>query len=432
MAARIESIGRGAEVRNAGFGLVGAAAIALLAPPPAQAGDLPASPRYVKACKLDSPGFYQVPGTDTCLRIGGYQWAEGYYNSYTDYPQQNDTSYAIATLGLQMDARSQTEYGTLRSFIDLRFQWRGSDPWSDAPEHTVVQPWNFYIQFNGFTFGYDQSFFDFYDNQDVLGTDPATISDNVQTLLAAYTWSLANGYSATLSLEDASEREAGVAFADPTASDANDSPASLTRLPDIVANFGQSADWGQFQLSAALHEVSATRGNGSTLSVSDWGYALQAGVMFNLPAIASGDTLYIEGAYVDGAVSYLGLVNASGDFAPPDAYLSADGSLSRVSGWNIVGQYLHNWNARWNSAVFGGYARFDINDPVAQAAYGASGGTNYNVGANVTWTPVAPLAFTVQYDFNVYAARDWRPTGLGLPIASQAAHQLLLMVARTF
>jgi hypothetical protein len=417
-------------VRNAGFGLVGAILIALVAP--ARAGDLPASARYVKACKLDSPGFYQVPGTDTCLRIGGYQWAEGYYNSYTDYPVENDTSYAIATLGLQVDARAQTEYGTLRSFIDLRFQWRGSDPWSDAPERTEVQPWNLYVQFNGFTFGYDQSFFDFYDNQDVLGTDPATISDNVQTFLAAYTWSLANGYSATLSLEDASERAAGVAFADPTAADANDSPASLARVPDIVANVGQSADWGQFQLSAALHQVAATLGNGSDASTSDWGYALQAGVMFNLPAIASGDTLYIEGAYVDGAVSYLGLVNASGDFAPPDAYLAADGRLSRVSGWNIVGQYLHNWNATWNSAVFGGYARFDIDDPLAQFAYGASGVTNYNVGANVTWTPVAPLAFTVQYGFNVYAARDWRPTGLGLPVASQSAHQLLLMVARTF
>ena len=422
---RADSVGD--EVRIAGFAAAFAALVA--APAGAFAAD---PPRYVKACASDGAGFYNVPGTGTCLRFGGYHWVEGYYNSYTDYPPQNRTSYAIATFGLQVDARAQTEYGELRSFIDVRLQWRGSEPWSDMPERGDTQPWNFYVQFGGFTFGYDQSFFDFYDNQDVLGTDPATISDNFQTYLAAYTWTLANGWSATLSIEDAGPRDAGVLFAAPAPADADDGPATLARLPDIVGNVGRSADWGQFQLSGALHQVATTLGGGSVASTSEWGYALQAGVMFNLPHLAEGDTLYVEGAYVDGAVSYLGLVNASGDLAPPDAYLTADGGLSKVSGWNIVGQYLHNWNARWNSAVFGGYARFDIDDPVAQATYGASGGTNYNVGANLTWMPVAPLAFTLQYDFNVYAARDWRPTGLGLPVPSQAAHQLLLMVAHTF
>ncbi|MEA2970546.1 MAG: hypothetical protein QOE78_3807 [Alphaproteobacteria bacterium] len=41
----------------------------------AQAADLPAKARpvqYVKVCSLYGDGFYYIPGTDTCLKLGGY------------------------------------------------------------------------------------------------------------------------------------------------------------------------------------------------------------------------------------------------------------------------------------------------------------------------------------------------------------------------
>src|SRR5262249_18556855 len=45
----------------------------------AQAADLPVKARpvqYVKICNLYGVGFYYIPGTDTCLKIGGYVRAE--------------------------------------------------------------------------------------------------------------------------------------------------------------------------------------------------------------------------------------------------------------------------------------------------------------------------------------------------------------------
>src|SRR3954466_1104024 len=54
--------------------LLGTAA-GLVAMSGAQAADLPVKAKpvqYVKICSLYGAGFYYVPGTDLCLKIGGY------------------------------------------------------------------------------------------------------------------------------------------------------------------------------------------------------------------------------------------------------------------------------------------------------------------------------------------------------------------------
>jgi hypothetical protein len=50
-------------------------AAAFVAAAGAQAADMPvkATPvQYVKVCSLYGDGFYYIPGTDTCLKLGGY------------------------------------------------------------------------------------------------------------------------------------------------------------------------------------------------------------------------------------------------------------------------------------------------------------------------------------------------------------------------
>lgn len=414
---------------------------------PAHAGDVPAKDgnRYMRQCTSAGSdfygGFWQIPGSDTCISFGGYLWAEGYYNSYTDAPPGNRDTYSIATYGLQLDTRTETEYGLLRSYMDFRIQYRSVEEWG-APlpggATTEVIPWTLYVQFAGFTFGRLTSMFDFYANQNVLGTDPGTIGDDTQTNMMAYTWDFSHGWSATFSIEDSSERAAGVAPADAYSGETLQAQADV---PELVANLGQSGDWGQFQLSGALHRAGAESVTNNSAGIpvgagydvgSVWGYAVQAGVMFNLPHIAKGDTLYLQSAYVDGAISYLGLVNASGDFSPPDAFLNDDGSFSRVTGWNATFQYLHNFTSRWNASVFGGYAEFDLNNAVAQATIGASGGINYNLGGNITWQATDAFSLTLQYDYNMYKAKDYVDTGNGLPVRAQEASQLLLMAQRLF
>ena len=54
--------------------LLGSAA-GLIAVAGAQAADLPVKAKaveYVKICSLYGVGYYYIPGTDTCIKIGGY------------------------------------------------------------------------------------------------------------------------------------------------------------------------------------------------------------------------------------------------------------------------------------------------------------------------------------------------------------------------
>ncbi|WP_029004651.1 porin [Azorhizobium doebereinerae] len=421
----------------AGCGLV-ALASGLSGAPGARAADLPVKAQgaaqgtvYVRQCTAYGPGFYYIPGTETCLRIGGYLWGEGYYNSYTDYPAANNKTYSIATAGLILDARTDTEYGTLRSYFEGRFRWRTSDPWSDGPNGSEMEVWNAYIQFAGFTFGHAQSFFDFYANANVLGTDPATIGDDTRINLLAYTAEFAEGVSATLSLEDASDRLGGVLPQDPALPDAlSDYQAGVT-APDVVGNLRIEGKWGAAQLSGALHQVRSLTQADLFTTTDRWGYALQGGVMVNLPMLGEGDNLYLQTAYADGAMSYLGLQDPSGAYAVPDAYLGPAG-LSLLRGWNVTGQVLHNWNDKWSTALFAGYAAFEVEDGVAQLAYGASGGRNWNVGGNLAWTPVANLTIAIQYDYTAIELNNAVATDFSPALASTKAHRGLLYVARAF
>ena len=63
--------------------LLGTAA-GLVAVAGAQAADMPvkAAPvQYVKICSLYGDGFYYIPGTDTCLKLGGYLRVQAEYNA---------------------------------------------------------------------------------------------------------------------------------------------------------------------------------------------------------------------------------------------------------------------------------------------------------------------------------------------------------------
>ena len=67
--------------------LVLGSAAGLLAVGGAQAADLPVKAKaveYVRICSLYGGGFYYIPGTDTCIKIGGYLRAEAAINANSD------------------------------------------------------------------------------------------------------------------------------------------------------------------------------------------------------------------------------------------------------------------------------------------------------------------------------------------------------------
>lgn len=385
-----------------------------------------------KECPDAGPYAIYIEAWSTCVDPGGYLWAEGYYNDYTDYPSTDATTYGIATIGITLDTVSDTgRLGELKTYLDVRFQLRSAEAYSKSETELQVSPQTVYFEWAGITAGYRTSLFDFYSNANVQGTDPATIGDDTNLLLAAYTLNLPEGFGLTFSVEDSYYRKAGIDAAD---ANSRSKFGQDRKMPDFVGALTQSGDWGGAQLSGALHRVKADTPSGfaGTTDPELWGYAVQAGVMFNLPMITKGDTLYLQTAYSDGATSYLGLQNPGGSFGAPDAYISAGGDLSRVTGWNVTAQYLHNWTSTLNSAVFGGYGQFDVPTAEARSTYGARGGENINVGANLVWSPTDKVSLVAQYAFNRYSARDFHKTGKGMSSASQDAHEVLLMAQYNF
>ena len=75
-------------------GLLLGSAAALVSVAAAQAADLPtrqAAPiEYVRICDAYGAGFFYIPGTDTCLKVGGLAMSE--VRSY-------DQSYSISPIG---------------------------------------------------------------------------------------------------------------------------------------------------------------------------------------------------------------------------------------------------------------------------------------------------------------------------------------------
>src|SRR6201986_2536787 len=58
--------------------LAGAASLLTVATAQAAAWRIKQKPiQYVKVCSLYGAGFYYIPGTDICLKVGGYLRAEG-------------------------------------------------------------------------------------------------------------------------------------------------------------------------------------------------------------------------------------------------------------------------------------------------------------------------------------------------------------------
>src|SRR3974390_3011430 len=177
-----------------------------------QAADLPvkAAPvQYVKICNLYGAGFYYIPGTDMCLKMGGWVRFEamGYYNGRTiasgtgDGNNNNTQNILWRARGyITADARNQTDYGTVRSYIALGLSTTSVG--LDQSANTFSSNRAF-IQLAGFTFGISQSFYDFYSipATSLTGAFPASDTGCPGWLVAGYPAQFGTGGAATLSAE---------------------------------------------------------------------------------------------------------------------------------------------------------------------------------------------------------------------------------------
>ena len=261
------------------------ASAALVSAGGAFAADLPAKQAApaadaVRACPAYGSGFFTLPGSETCLKLGGYF---RYIATYND-PDKSFTvaRYAqTARFRLEVDARSNTEFGVLRGFSRM----------NDASLSRA------FVQLGAFTAGrYGNS-------SDISGT----YGENYSSLLSNTTESIGIKYEAKLgpvnafiALENAFN---------------NNASSTVTARPDAVLGLSTKIDIVDFKLNAISHQV-------QTATKSAEGYAVIGSARAKIDAV--GFALY--GGISKGALLYTGRPSSSYTDSATDATGLSDGT----------------------------------------------------------------------------------------------------------
>jgi len=422
----------------------------------AQAADMPVKAKpveYVKICTLYGAGFYYLPGTDICVKHGAYVRFQSYYNhggtSATNGPflqtaiqnsqfLNSPNDFLIRARAVYtMDARTQTEYGTLRAYALIGFSQDFLGYQAVAGNVAGLYATRGFIQFAGFTLGKATSFYDIWSPPAVsYFSFPSSDTGDAGQILAAYTFQFGNGFSATLAAED--PRRQTVVNTSITAAAVNPFPLGVAntadmvqvRYPDVVANLRIDQAWGSFQIMGALHDASGgyfVPGVGVTCNVTSFGgtltgqlacghpddelgFAVGAGGIFKIPMptgltdIASFQVNYSEGASRYIAVTQAGVGNP--------AYFGGSSALLCPTIQPVVGGGL-NTPTCLGSIGFGLFSDAIYGNPGAIPGYDGSVEKTKVWGVNASWDhPWTPNLKTSVYGFFVKV--DYNETATAL------------------
>jgi Porin subfamily len=431
----------------------------------AQAADLPvkATPvQYVKICSLYGVGFYYIPGTDMCIKVGGYmrgqaEWHStdngrifgstngatgGTNNPYILGGLNNRLSNDLNFTGrgaISFDARSPTEFGTVRSYI--RFLAQSPNGGVGAGPNVFTDRW--FIQWAGLTVGLTQSSFDIFTTTERFSYfDAKTSGDthNYGVEMFAYTFNFGNGVSATIAAETPVRHyQAGVGDGTSAVFALNGGTsldtAGLT-VPDFVGNLRIDQAWGYVGISGAIHRVAGqyyqTGNNEVNGHPSDkYGWAASAGGLVNLPW---GDAIGANFAWTKGAVGYVTKAGSWQMYSDSSVGLGwvVDGIFDTTSAavggtdiqltnaWSVNAAYEHVWNPQWRTSLYGGYTKVWYDDVATNIINlhlpGAAGTRPCGIPvAGAVWPPInVPVGSnnSCSPDFSFYqigSRTQWNP-----------------------
>jgi hypothetical protein len=429
----------------------------------ARAADLPAKAQpiqYVKVCNLYGAGFYYMPGTDMCLKIGGYVRAEltdnsngnltwGPFNNDQNNRSTNNLTFRSKGV-VTADVREQTAYGVARGYVGVGLQ--SNDVGTTSATSATEASDTFYsnrafVQWAGFTAGSSRSFYDFY-TADALnyrsGYIPTEDTNEASGWWTwAYTANFGGGLSATLSAEERRMTQIiGQSTADGVLGGALNGTSSQGQgyggwqVPDIIGNLRVDQAWGGAQVMAALHQVNAPYYGVAASSESNghpadaWGWVAGAGLHINIPAFGAAD--YVEGEvnYSQGAGTYVSFGTARGNqvFSFSHGSLQGFGIASDciyggsviggattgtdcllTTAWSAVLAYEHFWTPQWHQSFSGAYLGESYGTGANAILCSLEGGGN---GAGIGTASIATAGCNNNWSYWTAGSRlQWDVTG---------------------
>lgn len=346
--------------------LLGSAA-ALVAVTGARAADAvivePEPVEYVRICDAYGSGFFYIPGTETCLKFSGYvrvDWQSRHqheaYETTVD-THQHRWQYRGR---LNIDARNETEYGTLRS--QLRFQGDGgnsfsfSDTFSDGDAgfhgsgdaNAVID--RALISLAGFRLGYSDDYWTTIGGYGYFQARNDGLYSYGQNLFFDYTYA-ADGFTLTVGAQG----HAG--------------GTGIAGQPDLYVGGDYSGSWGR--VFGTYYYDSSTEGS-----------AWKAGVQLSLAD-------YIPGGAIKGW------------------YMADDGETDYVKGhaWGVTAQMnlIDNWS------LYGGYSDYDeVFSTVNAGTAITDDDSRTQWTAGLTWKAAPGLSVQFEYAKTNY---DYQITG---------------------
>src|SRR5215203_660058 len=369
--------------------LLGSAA-GLVAVAGAQAADLPVKAKpveYVKICTLYGDGFYYISGTDTCLKLGGYVRADygwnvtggrtPHYSGGVGAQDRTVSPYSTRhRANIQIDTRTQTAYGTLRTFESVYLQNENGDDSTNVARA--------FIQWAGFTFGRTTSFTD----------PPGSMGDSgFRSIFATQNQSDTGALGSSLN-------NAQFGIPNPTTTAGGQHPT-----PWLSYKVNQA--WGQFGTAIVANKLAATYDTGAPGLAptnpcnvqagttfcghpsDEWGWASLTGIEIKLPWIAPGDRIGGYFNYGVGASRYSGgstlaspnLFGGGNTVAVgwiTDAVFVNGSGYEQTTAWSAAAAYEHYWTSNFSTTVYGTYTDVSYNDTVVNSRIfcGAGGGAS--------------------------------------------------------
>ena len=362
----------------------------------AQAADLPskkaAPATYVKICDAYGAGFFFIPGTDTCIKVGGYVRVDYDYrperkNTITSTTNSGNTSDATKLTGkdtttsgfynrgtLQVDARTPTAMGVARTFMALRLETGSGFLAKSATQPSLEGA---FVQWAGFTAGQAPQPFSYMSSWSYNSHYWTGWPNGVRQL--TYTAVLGGGFSATVGITD-SHNYGAVSTAAKDSSNAAtwagkeeaiDTPGYNGII--YVGNVRYDQAWGNVQVMAAAHSggdltngtVAGSAGVTSTTGSKKSGYAVGMGATFKLPMLAAGDEIQMTLVYADRLSTLLADAGVNTASAAAYGYNPLGGpavTFNDASGWDVGVQLRHYWTAQVRSQLYGSYTTRDMHD----------------------------------------------------------------------
>ncbi|TGP57039.1 porin [bacterium M00.F.Ca.ET.159.01.1.1] len=351
--------------------LLGSAA-ALIAVSGARAADAvtvaePEPAEYVKICDVYGSGYFYIPGTETCLRIGGYVRYDigvgdvGSFDGAKAFDHedgdQQGTFYKQARFTLKTWTGQETELGTLKTYTETRFNFGNHGDYARRTNgainyaHNKGVSLNFaWIQLGGLRVGKDESAFNTF-----IGYAGNVIQDTIvpygdfDTNVVQYYFDAGNGFSAVVSLEEGSGLKGTID----------------SYVPHVVGGLKWTQGWGAISGVVAYDS--------------------------NYEEVATKVRLDVN---VNDAISLFGMVGYGTDDNLSDPTWAIRGSSNPLAqGRGFFKQWGGNW-AWWVGGTYKFNEKTSFNAQVS-----GDDDKNYGVAANIAYDVVPGFTVTAEVDW---------------------------------